>query len=61
MIREIIRVEPLSTYLENWHAPTSAVTRAGLAGPLHRGGLRRGALTPAPAATRLPRRERPRW
>jgi 2-iminobutanoate/2-iminopropanoate deaminase len=29
MIREIIRVEPLSTYLENWHAPTSAVTRAG--------------------------------
>jgi 2-iminobutanoate/2-iminopropanoate deaminase len=27
--REIIRVEPLSTYLENWKAPTSAVTRAG--------------------------------
>lgn len=29
MKREIIRVEPLSTYLENWKAPTSAVTRAG--------------------------------
>jgi 2-iminobutanoate/2-iminopropanoate deaminase len=29
MNREIIRVEPLSTYLENWKAPTSAVTRAG--------------------------------
>jgi 2-iminobutanoate/2-iminopropanoate deaminase len=29
MDREIIRVEPLSTYLENWKAPTSAVTRAG--------------------------------
>lgn len=27
MTREIIRVEPLSTYLENWKAPTSAVTR----------------------------------
>jgi 2-iminobutanoate/2-iminopropanoate deaminase len=27
--REVIRVEPLSTYLENWKAPTSAVTRAG--------------------------------
>jgi enamine deaminase RidA (YjgF/YER057c/UK114 family) len=27
--REIIRVEPLSTYLENWKAPTSAVTRSG--------------------------------
>jgi 2-iminobutanoate/2-iminopropanoate deaminase len=27
--REIIRVEPLSTYLENWKAPTSAVIRAG--------------------------------
>jgi enamine deaminase RidA (YjgF/YER057c/UK114 family) len=27
--REIIRVEPLSTYLENWKAPTSAVTRCG--------------------------------
>jgi 2-iminobutanoate/2-iminopropanoate deaminase len=26
---EIIRVEPLSTYLENWKAPTSAVTRHG--------------------------------
>ncbi len=25
MKREIIRVEPLSTYLENWKAPTSAV------------------------------------
>jgi 2-iminobutanoate/2-iminopropanoate deaminase len=25
--REIIRVEPLSTYLERWKAPTSAVTR----------------------------------
>lgn len=29
MKRETIRVEPLSTYLENWKAPTSAVTRAG--------------------------------
>jgi 2-iminobutanoate/2-iminopropanoate deaminase len=29
MKREIIRVEPLSTYLERWKAPTSAVTRAG--------------------------------
>src|SRR5438132_5597920 len=27
MKREIIRVELLSTYLENWKAPTSAVTR----------------------------------
>jgi len=27
--REIIRVEPLSTYLEKWKAPTSAVTRHG--------------------------------
>jgi hypothetical protein len=27
MTREVIRVEPLSTYLENWKAPTSAVTR----------------------------------
>ena len=29
MEREIIRVEPLSTYLERWKAPTSAVTRHG--------------------------------
>lgn len=29
MGRQIIRVEPLSTYLERWKAPTSAVTRAG--------------------------------
>ena len=29
MNREVIRVEPLSTYLENWKAPTSAVTRSG--------------------------------
>ena len=29
MKREVIRVEPLSTYLENWKAPTSAVTRYG--------------------------------
>ena len=27
--KEIIRVEPLSTYLERWKAPTSAVTRHG--------------------------------
>jgi 2-iminobutanoate/2-iminopropanoate deaminase len=27
MKKEIIRVEPLSTYLERWKAPTSAVTR----------------------------------
>jgi 2-iminobutanoate/2-iminopropanoate deaminase len=29
MKREVIRVEPLSTYMENWKAPTSAVARAG--------------------------------
>jgi 2-iminobutanoate/2-iminopropanoate deaminase len=29
MRREVIRVEPLSTWLENWKAPTSVVTRAG--------------------------------
>jgi 2-iminobutanoate/2-iminopropanoate deaminase len=29
MKREIIRVEPLSTYLEKWRAPTSAVARCG--------------------------------
>lgn len=29
MKREIIRVEPLSTYLERWKAPTSAVTKYG--------------------------------
>lgn len=29
MAREIIHVEPLSTYLEQWKAPTSAVTRHG--------------------------------
>lgn len=29
MKREIIRVEPLSTYLEKWKAPTSAVVRHG--------------------------------
>jgi hypothetical protein len=29
MKREIIRVEPLSSYLEKWKAPTSAVTRHG--------------------------------
>ena len=27
MARETIRVEPLSTWLERWKAPTSAVTR----------------------------------
>jgi 2-iminobutanoate/2-iminopropanoate deaminase len=27
--KEVIRVEPLSTYLERWKAPTSAVTRSG--------------------------------
>ena len=27
MKREVIRVEPLSTYLERWKAPTSAVTK----------------------------------
>jgi hypothetical protein len=30
MKREIIRVELLSTYLERWKAPTSAVTRWGI-------------------------------
>lgn len=29
MKKEVIRVQPLSTYLENWKAPTSAVTRSG--------------------------------
>ena len=29
MKREIIRVDPLSSYLERWKAPTSAVTRHG--------------------------------
>ena len=29
MKRVVIRVEPLSTYLERWKAPTSAVTRHG--------------------------------
>jgi hypothetical protein len=29
MKREVIRVEPLSTFLERWKAPTSAVTRSG--------------------------------
>ena len=29
MKREVIRVEPLSAYLERWKAPTSAVTRCG--------------------------------
>jgi len=29
MKTEVIRVEPLSTYLEKWRAPTSAVTRHG--------------------------------
>ena len=31
MRREIIRVEPSSTCLENWKAPTSAVTASGSA------------------------------
>jgi len=29
MLREVIRVEPLSGYLERWKAPTSVVTRSG--------------------------------
>jgi 2-iminobutanoate/2-iminopropanoate deaminase len=29
MKREVIRVEPYSSYLERWKAPASAVTRAG--------------------------------
>jgi len=29
MTKQVIRVEPLSTYLERWKAPTSAVTRSG--------------------------------
>lgn len=29
MKRQVIRVEPLSTFLERWKAPTSAVTRHG--------------------------------
>jgi 2-iminobutanoate/2-iminopropanoate deaminase len=29
MPREVLRVEPLSTYLERWKAPTSVLTRSG--------------------------------
>jgi 2-iminobutanoate/2-iminopropanoate deaminase len=29
MKREVVRVEPISTYLERWKAPASPVTRAG--------------------------------
>jgi 2-iminobutanoate/2-iminopropanoate deaminase len=29
MMREVVRVEPISSYLERWKAPASAVTRAG--------------------------------
>lgn len=29
MGKQVIRVEPLSTYLERWKAPASAVTRSG--------------------------------
>lgn len=29
MKREVVRVEPYSTYLERWNAPASPVTRAG--------------------------------
>jgi 2-iminobutanoate/2-iminopropanoate deaminase len=29
MKREIIRVEPLATYLERWKAPTSTVVKHG--------------------------------
>ena len=29
MKREVIRVEPISSWLERWKAPASAVTRAG--------------------------------
>ncbi len=29
MAKEIIRVEPLSSWLERWKAPTSVVTRHG--------------------------------
>jgi 2-iminobutanoate/2-iminopropanoate deaminase len=29
MPREVVRVEPLSTYLERWKAPTSVLTRSG--------------------------------
>ena len=29
MKRQIIRVEPLSSWLERWKAPTSVVTRHG--------------------------------
>src|SRR5689334_2330432 len=37
MKRETIRVEPLSTWLERWKAPTSAMTRHG--DTLHVSGL----------------------
>ena len=29
MKREVVRVEPISTWLERWKAPTSVVTRSG--------------------------------
>ncbi|MES2255486.1 MAG: Rid family hydrolase [Pseudomonadota bacterium] len=29
MKRQLIRVEPISTYLERWHAPVTPVVRAG--------------------------------
>jgi 2-iminobutanoate/2-iminopropanoate deaminase len=39
MKREVIRVEPLSTYLERWKAPTSVITRTG--NTIHVSGLPR--------------------
>jgi 2-iminobutanoate/2-iminopropanoate deaminase len=55
--REIIRVEPLSTYLENWKAPTSVVTRAG--DTVYVAGLPRSAPTAARSPT-CPLRGKPR-
>jgi 2-iminobutanoate/2-iminopropanoate deaminase len=53
MNREIIRVEPLSTYLENWKAPASAVTRAATRSTSPPS--RPSTLTPARSPTRIER------
>src|SRR6516164_5441220 len=47
--REIIRVEPLSTYLEKWKAPTSAVTRHG--DTIYVSGFPHSTLLPARSST----------
>jgi enamine deaminase RidA (YjgF/YER057c/UK114 family) len=56
--REIIRVEPLSTYLERWKAPTSAVTWAG--DTVYVSGFPRSIRIPARSLT-SPSSARPSW